>query len=48
MTAAILVLTLSSAALGAYQISLGEVGDSVLHRTGLAGDALDRVGESVL
>ncbi|MFD4019118.1 FecCD family ABC transporter permease [Streptomyces sindenensis] len=39
---------LLSAAIGAYDIPLGDVVSSVQHRIGLGGQALDRVGESVL
>ncbi|WKK27622.1 iron ABC transporter permease [Streptomyces olivoreticuli] len=48
MTAALLALCLLSAGLGAYDIPVGDVLGSLLHRTGLGGHALDRVGESVL
>ncbi|WP_329388479.1 FecCD family ABC transporter permease [Streptomyces sp. NBC_01716] len=44
----LLVLCLLSAGLGAYDIPLGDVLSSVLHRTGLGGTALERVPESVL
>ncbi|MFC4889360.1 FecCD family ABC transporter permease [Streptomyces beijiangensis] len=45
---ALLVLCLLSAGIGAYHIPLGDVVGSVLHRAGLGGAELDRVGESVL
>ncbi|MEU8762919.1 iron ABC transporter permease [Streptomyces sp. NPDC048659] len=45
---ALLLLALLSAGLGAYEIPLGDVLASVLHRTGLGGHALDRSAESVL
>ncbi|MEU3752188.1 iron ABC transporter permease [Streptomyces olivoreticuli] len=48
MTVALLALCLLSAGLGAYDIPVGDVLGSLLHRTGLGGHALDRVGESVL
>ncbi|WP_414170809.1 FecCD family ABC transporter permease [Streptoverticillium reticulum] len=48
MGAALLVLCLLSAGLGAYDIPVGDVVGSLLHRAGLGGAALDRVGESVL
>ncbi|MEU2870378.1 iron ABC transporter permease [Streptomyces olivoreticuli] len=48
MTAALLALCLLSAGLGAYDIPVGDVLGSLLHRVGLGGHALDRVGESVL
>ncbi|MFF4405738.1 FecCD family ABC transporter permease [Streptomyces sp. NPDC001262] len=48
MGAALLVLCLLSAGLGAYGIPVGDVAGSLLHRAGLGGAALDRVGESVL
>ncbi|MEU5895794.1 FecCD family ABC transporter permease [Streptomyces venezuelae] len=48
LVAALVVLCLVSAGVGAYDIPLGDVVSSVRHRTGLGGSALDRVGESVL
>lgn len=48
MGAALLALCLLSAGLGAYDIPVGDVVGSLLHRAGLGGAALDRVGESVL
>ncbi|RLV08450.1 heme ABC transporter permease [Streptomyces griseocarneus] len=48
MAVALLALCLLSAGTGAYDIPLGDVLGSVLHRIGLGGAALDRVGESVL
>lgn len=48
LLAALVVCCLLSAGLGAYSIPLGDVLASVQHRLGLGGDALDRVGESVL
>ncbi|WP_328909863.1 iron ABC transporter permease [Streptomyces sp. NBC_00234] len=48
LAAALLVGCLLSAGLGAYSIPLGDVLSSVQHRVGLGGQALDRVGESVL
>lgn len=48
MAVALAVLCLLSAGLGAYDIPLGDVLGSLLHRAGLGGAALDRVGESVL
>ncbi|MFJ9621792.1 FecCD family ABC transporter permease [Streptomyces sp. NPDC101181] len=48
LAAALLALCLLSAAIGAYSIPLGDVLGSVQHRIGLGGQALDRVGESVL
>ncbi len=48
LLAALVLLCLLSAGIGAYGIPLGDVLSSVLHRTGLGGAALDRVGESVL
>ncbi|WST22238.1 iron ABC transporter permease [Streptomyces xanthophaeus] len=46
--AALLVLALLSAGIGAYRIPTGDVLASVQHRLGLGGTPLDRVGESVL
>lgn len=48
LAAALLVLALLSAGLGAYHIPLSDVLGSVRHRAGLGGHPLDRVGESVL
>ncbi|ARZ70393.1 iron ABC transporter permease [Streptomyces sp. HU2014] len=48
LVAALLFAALLSAGVGAYDIPLGDVLGSVLHRLGLGGAALDRVGESVL
>ncbi|GHE58572.1 ABC transporter permease [Streptomyces longispororuber] len=48
LAAALAVLCLLSAGLGAYDIPLGDVLASVRHRVGLGGHALDRVPESVL
>ncbi|KNB52860.1 hemin ABC transporter permease [Streptomyces caatingaensis] len=48
MTAALVLACLASAGTGAYDIPLGDVVGSLLHRTGLGGAELDRVGESVL
>ncbi|GAA0461750.1 iron ABC transporter permease [Streptomyces sp. NPDC046215] len=48
MAAALVLLALLSAGVGAYDIPLGDVLGSLLHRTGLGGAELDRVGESVL
>ncbi|MCT6776614.1 iron ABC transporter permease [Streptomyces sp. CS7] len=48
LSLALLAGCLLSAAIGAYNIPLGDVLSSVQHRTGLGGQALDRVGESVL
>lgn len=48
MLAALIVLCLVSASIGAYEIPLGDVLSSVQHKMGLGGAALDRVGESVL
>ncbi|MFF3641988.1 FecCD family ABC transporter permease [Streptomyces sp. NPDC002564] len=48
LTAALAVVCLLSAGVGAYDIPLGDVLSSVQHRLGLGGTALDRVGESVL
>ncbi|MFD0420147.1 FecCD family ABC transporter permease [Streptomyces sp. NPDC127108] len=48
LAAALLLLALLSAGIGAYDIPLGDVLASVQHRMGLGGHALDRVGESVL
>ncbi|WP_371652408.1 MULTISPECIES: FecCD family ABC transporter permease [unclassified Streptomyces] len=48
LAAALLVLALLSAGIGAYHIPLSDVLGSVRHRAGLGGHPLDRVGESVL
>ncbi|RKN75760.1 iron ABC transporter permease [Streptomyces klenkii] len=48
LAAALLVACLLSAGLGAYEIPLGDVLGSLLHRAGLGGAELDRVPESVL
>ncbi|WP_338695968.1 iron ABC transporter permease [Streptomyces sp. Q6] len=48
LTAALALLALLSAGIGAYDIPPGDVLGSVLHRVGLGGAPLDRVGESVL
>ncbi|WP_435797640.1 FecCD family ABC transporter permease [Streptomyces klenkii] len=48
LAAALLVTCLLSAGLGAYEIPLGDVLGSLLHRAGLGGAELDRVPESVL
>ncbi|WP_372407122.1 FecCD family ABC transporter permease [Streptomyces luteireticuli] len=48
MTAALVLACLASAGIGAYDIPLGDVVGSLLHRAGLGGTELDRVGESVL
>ncbi|MFF2522658.1 FecCD family ABC transporter permease [Streptomyces liangshanensis] len=48
LTTALVLLVLASARLGAYDLSTGDVLGSVLHRIGLGGRELDRVGESVL
>lgn len=48
LLAALVLLCLLSAGIGAYDIPLGDVLSSVQHRAGLGGAALDRVGESVL
>ncbi|MFB7743012.1 FecCD family ABC transporter permease [Streptomyces sp. NPDC058961] len=48
LLAALALLALLSAGLGAYHIPLGDVLGSVRHRAGLGGHGLDRVGESVL
>lgn len=44
----LLVLALLSAGLGAYNIPLGDVATSLLHRAGIGGHPLDRIAESVL
>lgn len=48
LSAALVAVALVSAGYGAYDIPLGDVVASVQHRVGLGGQALDRVGESVL
>ncbi|WP_405853269.1 iron ABC transporter permease [Streptomyces sp. NBC_00090] len=48
LLAALLLLSLLSAGIGAYEIPLGDVLASVRHRIGLGGHALDRTAESVL
>lgn len=48
LLAVLLLLSLLSAGLGAYDIPLGDVLSSVRHRIGLGGAALERVPESVL
>ncbi|MFC5144011.1 FecCD family ABC transporter permease [Streptomyces aureoversilis] len=48
MAAALLLACLLSAGIGAYDIPLGDVVGSLLHRAGLGGAELDRVPESVL
>ncbi|GGR02736.1 FecCD family ABC transporter permease [Streptomyces netropsis] len=48
MAAALILLCLLSAGVGAYGIPVGDVLGSVAHRLGLGTAALDRVGESVL
>ncbi|AXI78756.1 FecCD family ABC transporter permease [Peterkaempfera bronchialis] len=48
MTAALLVMCVLSAGIGAYDIPAGDVLSSAVHRLGLGGDSLDRVAESVL
>ncbi|MFE2377748.1 FecCD family ABC transporter permease [Streptomyces sp. NPDC059398] len=48
LLAALVLLCLLSAGIGAYPIPLHDVLSSVLHRAGLGGSTLDRVGESVL
>ncbi|MFF0450368.1 FecCD family ABC transporter permease [Streptomyces sp. NPDC004609] len=48
LVGALLAVSLVSAGYGAYDIPLGDVIASVQHRTGLGGQPLDRVGESVL
>ncbi|MFI6347107.1 FecCD family ABC transporter permease [Streptomyces sp. NPDC050560] len=45
---ALVLIALVSAGTGAYHIPLGDVLGSLLHRAGLGGAPLDRVGESVL
>ncbi|NEB76089.1 iron ABC transporter permease [Streptomyces sp. SID14478] len=48
LVAALVLLALLSAGIGAYDIPPGDVLTSVQHRIGLGGAPLDRVGESVL
>ena len=48
MAAGLVVVAAVSGVLGAYEIPLGDLFASVLHRAGLGGRELDRVGESVL
>ncbi|MEU1278922.1 iron ABC transporter permease [Streptomyces sp. NPDC005805] len=48
LVAALVVVALASAGIGAYRIPLGDILASIGHRIGLGGHALDRVGESVL
>ncbi|MFB7633927.1 FecCD family ABC transporter permease [Streptomyces sp. NPDC056149] len=48
LAAALLLAALVSAGTGAYDIPVGDVVGSVLHRLHLGGAELDRVGESVL
>lgn len=48
LLAALLLLSLLSAGIGAYEIPLGDVLASVQHRIGLGWHALDRTAESVL
>ncbi|MFC9705717.1 FecCD family ABC transporter permease [Streptomyces sp. NPDC056943] len=48
LLAALLLLALLSAGIGAYEIPLGDVLASVQNRLGLGGHALDRTAESVL
>ncbi|WP_449344027.1 FecCD family ABC transporter permease [Streptomyces pactum] len=48
LAAGLLVATLLSASIGAYDIPLGDVLASLRHRAGLGGAALERVPESVL
>ncbi|MFJ3902204.1 FecCD family ABC transporter permease [Streptomyces sp. NPDC090025] len=48
LLAALLLLALLSAGLGAYEIPLGDVIGSVQHRVGLGGHELDRTAERVL
>ncbi len=45
---ALVTLCLVAAGTGAYDIPIGDVARSALHRVGLGGAPLDRVGESVL
>ncbi|MFI6640083.1 FecCD family ABC transporter permease [Streptomyces sp. NPDC050504] len=48
LVVALVALALLSAGLGSYHLTFGEVTGSLLHRLGLGGAELDRVGESVL
>ncbi len=48
LLAALVLLCLLSASVGAYELPLGDVLSSAGHRLGLGGAPLDRVGESVL
>ncbi|MFD6290369.1 iron chelate uptake ABC transporter family permease subunit [Streptomyces sp. NPDC060205] len=48
LAALLLLLTLASAGLGAYEIPPGDVLSSLAHRAGLGGGELERVPESVL
>ncbi|MFJ7954821.1 FecCD family ABC transporter permease [Streptomyces sp. NPDC096319] len=48
LLAVLILLSLLSAGIGAYDIPLGDVLASALHRTGVGGHALDRTAESVL
>ncbi|MGY1439384.1 FecCD family ABC transporter permease [Streptomyces reniochalinae] len=48
LAAALVALALLSAGIGAYDIPVGDVLGSLLHRAGLGGRQLDRVAESVL
>ncbi|OPF73403.1 heme ABC transporter permease [Streptomyces antioxidans] len=48
LVAALVVLALLAASIGAYEIPPRALLGSLLHRTGLGGAELDRVGESVL
>lgn len=48
LAAGVVVAALLAAGIGAYDIPIGDVVGSLLHRVGLGGAPLDRVGESVL
>ncbi|MBC3983014.1 iron ABC transporter permease [Streptomyces sp. AC536] len=48
LVVALVTLCLVAAGTGAYDIPIGDVARSALHRVGLGGAPLDRVGESVL
>ena len=48
MALGLVLVGLLSAGIGAYHIDVGDIVSSVLHRLHLGGNALDRVGESVL
>ncbi|GAB2925541.1 hypothetical protein GCM10022245_67460 [Streptomyces mayteni] len=48
LVVALVVVALASAAIGAYDIPLGDLLSSVRHRLHLGGQPLDRIGESVL